>query len=140
MFGLFGKNDKVCPIPEETRKWIDLVFLWFFDSFGKEKIAGRRVLVPNFTDFPVNYTGSEENARQTLEFVVTYENNYGSWGFSNTGYLSQSEWGYALALFAYIKNDIRPAWLKYLSKDVFAAFNKSIRFIQDNTSIVLNAV
>jgi hypothetical protein len=230
MFGLFSNNDKTCPVPEVTRKWIDLVFLWFFDSFGKEKIINRRVLVPYYTDFPIKYSGSEESALQTLEIVAnqmeikvteinldfyqegvteisaggalgtsfylqnderdkfsgglyygknedgryhillekkklkspegivatlahelshvkllgegrieknnerltdlttvifglgifnanasfTYKNNYGSWGISNSGYLKQSEWGYALALFAYIQNDNKPSWLKYL--------------------------
>lgn len=254
MFGLFSNNDRICPVPEETRKWIDLVFLWFFDSFGKENIINRRVLVPYYTDFPIKYSGSKENALQTLEIVAnqmeikideinldfyqegvteisaggtlgnsfylqnderdkfsgglyygknedgryhilleekklkspegmvatlahelshvkllgegrikennerltdlttvifglgifnanasfSYKNNYGSWGFSKSGYLKQSEWGYALALLAFIKNDHKPAWLKYLSKDIFVAFNKSIGFILDNPEIVLN--
>jgi hypothetical protein len=254
MTQLFRKKNNCCPIPEETRKWFDLAFLWFFDSFGKEKIETKRVLVPDYTDFPVKYTGGHDSAEETLKIVAhqmeicideinlefyqegvteisaggafgssfylqnderdkfsaglyygkfedgkyhilleqkklkspegmvatlahelshvkllgegrikdnnerltdlttvvfglgifnanvafVYNNNYGSWGFSNTGYLSQSEWGYALALLAYIKNDCKPLWLKYLSKDISVAFNKSIGFILNNTGIVLN--
>ena len=70
MFGLFNNNDKICPVPEKTRKWIDLVFLWFFDSFGKEKIVDRRVLVPYYTDFPIKYSGNEDGALQTLEIIA----------------------------------------------------------------------
>jgi Tetratricopeptide repeat len=53
-------------------------------------------------------------------------------GYSKKGYLSQNEWGYALALFAHLRQEKNPQWSKYLSKDVRLALEKSLKFIYNN--------
>jgi hypothetical protein len=58
-----------------------------------------------------------------------------SW--SNLGYLSQMEWGYALALYSYIRGEKEPAWIGHLSKNVKGDFLQSERFIYDNEEEVL---
>ncbi|MBS1683500.1 MAG: hypothetical protein JSS76_02025 [Bacteroidetes bacterium] len=58
-------------------------------------------------------------------------NKYGK-QWSNMGYLSQMEWGYALALFAYLRGENEPAWHKYLTKSVASDFRQGQRFIYQN--------
>jgi hypothetical protein len=243
-----------CPISEKRRKWIDYVFLWFFHNFDKQKIINRKVLVPDFSDFPIKYSGDEISVWETLRIVATQmevntddiqlefyqegiteistggafgdrlflkneeaekysagkyygkqedgkfhimlevktftepenlvatlaheiahikllgenkikENNepltdlttviyglgifnanaafqfkkdFSSWGYNKQGYLSQMDWGYSLALYAFIKDDPNPSWLKFLTKNVRSDFKNSMNFINKNKQIVLN--
>lgn len=56
------------------------------------------------------------------------------YGWSQSGYLTQMEWGYALALFAYVREEHYPDWVNYLCKNVKADFIQSQRFISNNES------
>jgi hypothetical protein len=60
------------------------------------------------------------------------KSSYDSWGWSKSGYLSQMEWGYALALFAYIREEENPDWINFLTTNVKADFNQGSRFINAN--------
>lgn len=44
--------------------------------------------------------------------------DFNSKGWSSQGYLSQKQWGYALALFAYIRGQISPEWIKHLTPNI----------------------
>lgn len=55
-----------------------------------------------------------------------------SYGWSTSGYLSQMEWGYALSLFALIRNESSPDWANHLSTNVKADFRQSQNFILNN--------
>jgi hypothetical protein len=46
------------------------------------------------------------------------------------GYLSQPMFGHALALFAWIRNESKPAWARHLCLDVRAAFWQAHRYLQ----------
>lgn len=59
------------------------------------------------------------------------------WGFSKQGYLTQQEWGYALALFAYIREEKNPTWASFLTPNVQSDFRKSEAYIYANTDKVL---
>lgn len=54
------------------------------------------------------------------------------YGWSQSGYLTQMEWGYALALFAYLRHEQQPGWVNYLCKNVKADFIQSQNFISNN--------
>lgn len=58
-------------------------------------------------------------------------------GYSKQGYFTQQEWGYALALYAYIKHEKQPQWMQYLTPNVKSDFIKSELFIYGNTDKVL---
>jgi hypothetical protein len=60
-----------------------------------------------------------------------------SWGWSKAGYLSQMEWGYALALFAYIRQEENPDWINFLTRNVKADFKQSSQFINKNKDKIL---
>ncbi|WP_431211739.1 hypothetical protein ACQ86N_38985 [Puia sp. P3] len=57
-------------------------------------------------------------------------------GWSESGYLTQMEWGYALALFAYIRDEDEPAWAEHLCKNVRADFQQGINFIANNPGLI----
>lgn len=59
------------------------------------------------------------------------------WGYSTQGYLPQQDWGYALALYAYIRQEKKPDWIKYLTPNIQSDFKKSEAYIYDNTDKVL---
>ena len=59
------------------------------------------------------------------------------WAYSKQGYLTQQEWGYALALYAYIRQERKPDWIQYLVPNIQSDFKKSEAYIYDNTDKVL---
>ena len=60
-----------------------------------------------------------------------------SWGYRRTGYLTQMEWGYALALFARIIGDENPSWMKYLTLNVREDLKQGLRFMQKHPDEVM---
>lgn len=66
-----------------------------------------------------------------------YFSNQDSWGYHKQGYLMQQEWGYGLALYAYIRNETDPAWISFLTPNIKSNFKKSISYLLENTDKVL---
>lgn len=60
--------------------------------------------------------------------------NYYEW--KSQGYLSQIQWGYSLALFAYIRNEVSPAWINYLTPNIKSDFLQGQQFIEDSRDLV----
>ena len=58
--------------------------------------------------------------------------NFSVRGHSTLGYLKQREWGYALALYAYFKQEKDPGWLLHLTPNIRSDFKKSIAFMYAN--------
>ena len=65
---------------------------------------------------------------------------YNSWGWSRSGYLSQMEWGYGLALFAHIRGEARPEWMEHLSRNVKTDMKKGLEFIKVNPKLIFKTV
>ncbi len=60
---------------------------------------------------------------------VTYGNaNY--WTIGKQGYLSSITLGYALALFAYVRGEVKPAWRKHLRWDARCSLQSGLRFLR----------
>lgn len=59
------------------------------------------------------------------------------WGCIQSGYLSQMDWGYALALFAFIRKEKTPEWINFLTLNVKSDFEHSEKFISENEAIIL---
>jgi len=57
-------------------------------------------------------------------------------GWRNMGYLTQMEWGYALSLLAYIRDEKNPIWIKHLSLNVRNDFKQGEYFIANNKAIL----
>jgi hypothetical protein len=58
-------------------------------------------------------------------------------GWRKIGYLTQMEWGYALSLFAYIRDEKTPKWIEYLTLNVKEEFKQGERFIENNKDLIL---
>jgi hypothetical protein len=54
---------------------------------------------------------------------------YSSWSLSRQGYLSAPMYGYALALFAWAREELRPAWADVLRPDVRTPFTQGFRYL-----------
>ena len=66
---LFFEDDE-CPVNAETREWLENCFLWFIDTFGREKIENIRVLTPTPEDFPITYDGELKSVLSTMAIVA----------------------------------------------------------------------
>jgi hypothetical protein len=66
--------------------------------------------------------------------------DYNYYGWSQSGYLTQMEWGYALSLFAYIRQEKQPDWIHHLCKNVKADFIQGQNFIAANESIIFQQI
>lgn len=62
--------------------------------------------------------------------------NFHSRGWSSQGYLSQIQWGYGLALFAFIRDERSPDWIRYLTANVKSDFLRAEEFIVKNTELI----
>ena len=57
-------------------------------------------------------------------------------GWRKMGYLTQMEWGYALSLFAYIREEENPGWIKHLTLNIQGDFIQGQNFILANEELV----
>jgi hypothetical protein len=58
--------------------------------------------------------------------------SFDSYGHNSIGYLKQREWGYALALYAYFRQEENSDWVKYLTANIKSDFKQSMDFINAN--------
>lgn len=243
MFYFFRKPAIICPIPEESRDWMEDAFTWLLNQFEKEKIIARKQLRPVAEDFPIKFNQMEDDAHALLPLIASqmeidpnliildfydqsliefgsaagrifsqqtpgdgysaglYHNRQSqgkfrisieaaqlkntenlvatlahelshikligekrivendeyltdlvpvifglgifnanvsfrfytsndSWGYQQQGYLKQQEWGYALALYAHIRNESeKPVWSDFLTPNIRSDFRKSMVFL-----------
>jgi len=62
--------------------------------------------------------------------------SFDSYGHNSIGYLKQREWGYALALYSFYRQEENPNWIKFLTPNIKSDFKKSMDFIYSNTDKV----
>ena len=62
--------------------------------------------------------------------------DYSSYGWKSQGYLSQIQWGYALGLFAHVRGEHSPDWIRHLTPNVRSDFFLAQQFIADHPDIV----
>jgi len=67
----------------------------------------------------------------TLLFGLGVFNSNASFYTAKKGYVLQREWGYALALFARLRNEKDPAWAKHLTPNIRSDFAKSQNYLED---------
>src|SRR5262245_48660067 len=51
------------------------------------------------------------------------------WSTARLGYLNQRMFAYALARFAFERNELEPAWLRHVRPDVRAPLKQGLRFL-----------
>jgi hypothetical protein len=70
---------------------------------------------------------------------IIHETNWMSgrrsgWSVGRQGYLTQDQAGYALALFAWLRGEVNPAWAKEVCADVHEPLYQGLRFLADSPS------
>jgi hypothetical protein len=58
------------------------------------------------------------------------------WKVKRLGYLTEPMWGYALAYFAWLRNEAKPAWAQYLQGDVKHYFKSAMRYLHNRKPAV----
>lgn len=101
-------------------------------EFSHIKILGEKRLDSNdelLTDLTTVVFGlGIFNANSSFKEYKTFD----SFGHNSIGYLKQQEWGYALALYAYFRQEKNPDWIKFLTPNIKSDFKKSMDFINAN--------
>ena len=138
--GLYlGKNDKgKYDVLIEKRNLSDPENLvaTLAHEFSHIKILGEQRLEFNDEDLtdltPVVFGLGIFNTNAAFKEHRSFE----GYSHNSIGYLKQREWGYALALYAFFRQEENPGWLKYLTPNIKSDFKKSMLFINDNTDKV----
>lgn len=101
-------------------------------EFSHIKLLGEKRLDfndENLTDLtPVVFGLGIFNANSAYKDWKSFD----GFGHNNVGYLKQREWGYALALYAYFRQEESSDWTKFLTPNIKSDFNKSMNFILAN--------
>jgi hypothetical protein len=66
----------------------------------------------------------------TMMFGLGVFNSNASFYAARKGYILQREWGYALALFARLRGENDPAWIKHLTPNIRSDFSKSQAYLE----------
>lgn len=107
-------------------------------EFSHIKLLGEKRLDfndENLTDLtPVVFGLGIFNANSAYKEWKSFD----SYGHNNVGYLKQREWGYALALYAYFRQEENSEWTKFLTPNIKSDFNKSMNFILANKDKVFS--
>ncbi len=81
-------------------------------------------------------------ANSILQTKYWQEGGYFGWNIIRLGYMSHEMFGYALALFSFLKEDYKPEWIKILQADVKSYFKKSMKCLLkiENEKFDLNQI
>jgi len=69
------------------------------------------------------------NANSAFNFEQFTNSSVQGWQASRQGYLSEEMFGYALAMFAYVRRETSPPWAKYLKTNVKYYFKNSLKYL-----------
>jgi len=72
------------------------------------------------------------NANAAFQFSQ-YTSVYSQgWSAGRLGYLPEQVWGYALARFAFERDEMNPEWSQYLSTNIRAYFKASMKWLRSS--------
>lgn len=135
-FDKTGDGKYLIALADNLHKDPDNLVATIAHEFSHIKLLGEKRLDFNdeyLTDVvPLMFGLGIFNANTCFKFKTTHQ----SWGHSKSGYLSQMDWGYLLALYSFMRHEDEPNWLQYLSREIQNDFSVSIKFILDNESLI----
>jgi hypothetical protein len=71
-------------------------------------------------------------ANAAFQYRQFTEDRSQGWSVHRQGYLSEGMFGYALARFAFERNEPKPAWAKYLASNIQGHFRRSQNWLREN--------
>jgi len=72
------------------------------------------------------------NANSSFVFEQWTNSQYQGWRAGGSGYLSEEMYGYALALFAYLRGESKPVWAGYLNTNVKSYLKSALKYLTEN--------
>ncbi len=77
------------------------------------------------------------NANSAFKFGQWSGGGMHGWSAGRLGYLDEETWGYALAYFAWLREETKPVWAQFLEGDVKHYFKAGMKFLrnQKNDSV-----
>lgn len=95
---------------------------------GHGRLTGEEEHHEPLTDLLTVYFGlGVFNANATIRESNWQDLEFSGWSVGRSGYLTQEQFGYALALFAHRRGEAKPAWAEHLCTDVAAYFRRSLK-------------
>ncbi len=79
--------------------------------------------------FGLGIFGANTSFRETQSFELT--------SYSWEGYLTTEMWSYALALYAWSRDELEPAWTRYLSPEVKTRFRQAMAYLAETEEVEL---
>lgn len=113
-------------------------------ELGHVILLGEDRLDPEYPDHepltdlvPVFYGLGVFNANASFVFEQFTNTQFQGWRANSAGYLTEEMFGYALALFAYLRNETKPEWKSYLNTNIKSYFNSASKYIAktDDTAL-----
>ncbi len=71
-------------------------------------------------------------ANAAFRFNQWQDGQMQGWSTQRAGYLSEPEWGYALACYAWVRGEASPAWAEHLVDGVRLPLRESLRYFEQN--------
>lgn len=106
---------------------------------GQNLLSGQEDDHEFVTDLLTVYKGIGVFAANT---AVRQRNDRGGgwewWTINRYGYLSARVYGYAFALFAWIRNETTPPWSGYFAPDASAAFTSGLKYLSKTSDCLLD--
>jgi hypothetical protein len=80
------------------------------------------------------------NANTTVVFEQWTNPQYQGWRIGGGGYLTEEIFGYALGLFAALRNEVKPTWPRYLSTNVRSYFKDAAKYLEKSGSPLIESI
>ncbi|ANM31523.1 hypothetical protein ABI59_21065 [Acidobacteria bacterium Mor1] len=108
-------------------------------ELGHVRLLGDKVISPDtedhepLTDLITVFHGlGIFTANTAFRFEQHQDEVWQGWSTSRSGYLSEEQFGFALALYAWLRSEHRPQWAQHLSTSVKEYFKRSERHLRKN--------
>jgi len=69
-------------------------------------------------------------ANSAVQYDQWHRQGWSGWSVQRTGYLDEPTFGYALALWTFVRHEDRPRWMRHVRPNVRGHMKESLRFIQ----------
>jgi hypothetical protein len=79
-------------------------------------------------------------ANSAFQFSQWQDSRQQGWSVSRAGYMTEGMYGYSLAVYAWMRNERKPAWLKHLTMNVAHYMKQSLEYFEEGGPTSLNRV
>jgi hypothetical protein len=77
-------------------------------------------------------------ANATLREAAETSNGWYYWSWSQSGYLNSESYGYILALFAWVRDELSPEWSRHLRLDARDTLKKALKFLSKTNDCLVD--